>query len=116
MLYLAYVCLCELLLQMGEEGKEQHMDVQGLEEVMICTQGKNSAVVFSTSQNSADELAVTTDEVISSSILATAREEISNIVMLVIDNVFEAMYQPITQCNNSEITAGENSLFSLLPL
>ena len=98
---------------MIEKEKEQDIDVEALEEVTICTQENKHLVVFSTGQNTADELAVTTDEVLSSSMVSTVLEETSNIVMLVIENLFEAMYERINQCNNSEITSGENFLFFL---
>lgn len=78
---------------------------------MICTQENKDPVVFSTGQNTADELAVTTDEVLSSSVVLTAQDETSNIVMLVIENLFEVMYKQIYQCNNSEVASGENCLF-----
>lgn len=96
---------------MREEEKEEGIDVEALEEVMICTQEKKDLVVFSSGQNTADELALTTDEVLLSSMVSTAREQTSNIVMLVIENLFEAMYKRMNQCNNSNITSGENCLF-----
>jgi len=96
---------------MREEEKEEGIDVEALEEVMICTQEKKDLVVFSSGQNTADELAVTTDEVLLSSMVSTAREQTSNIVMLVIENLFEAMYKRMNQGNNSNITSGENCLF-----
>lgn len=96
---------------MREEEKEEDIDVVELEEVTICTQENRDLVVFSTSQKAADALAVTTDEVLSSSNLATVQEETSNIVMLVIDNVLDAMYKQINQHNSNEITSSENSLF-----
>ena len=94
---------------MGEEEKEDDK-YEALKEVMIYTQ-ENKDVVFSSGQNTANELEVTTDEVRSSSMVSTAQEETSNIVMLVIENLFEVMYKQIYQCNNSEITSGENWLF-----
>ena len=95
---------------MGEEEKEEDK-YEALKEVMICTQENKDVVVFSSGQNTANELEVITDEVLSSSMVSTAQEETSNIVMLVIENLFEVMYKQIYQCNNSEITSGENCLF-----
>ena len=95
---------------MREEEKEEDIH-QALEEVKICSQENKDLVVFSSGQDTAYELAVTTDEVLSSSMASTAQEETSNIVMLVIENLFEVVYKQIHQCNNSEITSGENCLF-----
>ena len=102
----------QIPLQITEEEKEEDI-YEALEEVMICTQENKDLVVFSTGQNTADELAVRTDEVLSSSMFSTAQEETSKIVMLVIENLFEVMYKQIYtyQCNNSETTSGENCLF-----
>lgn len=98
-------------MQTREEEKEKDIDVEGLEEVMICTEDNKDLVVSCTSQNTADGLAVTTDKVLPSSILATAQEETSYIVMLVIENIFEVIFKQINQCNDSEIRSGENCLF-----
>ena len=96
---------------MREEEKEENIDVEVLREVMICTQEKKDLDVFSTGKSAADELAVTRDEVNLSSMVSTAHEQTSNIVMLVLENLFEAMYKQMNQCNNSEITSGENVMF-----
>jgi len=98
-------------LQTREEEKEKDMDVEGLEEVMICTEDNKDLVIYCTSQNTADGLAVTTEKVLPSSTLATAQEETSNIVMLIIENLFEVIFKQINQCNGSEIRSGENCLF-----
>ena len=102
----------QIPLQITEKEKEEDI-YEALEEVMICTQENKDLVVFSAGQNTADELAVRTDEVLSSSMFSTAQEETSKIVMLVIENLFEVMYKQIYtyQCNNSETTSGENCLF-----
>ena len=96
---------------MREEEKEEDIS-EALEEVMICTQENEDFIGFSAGQNTTDELAVTTKDVLSSSMVSTAQEETSNIVMLVIENLFEVMYKQIYQCNNSEITSGENCFSS----
>ena len=96
---------------MREEEKEEYIDVETFREVMICTQEKKDLDVISTGKNTADELAVTRDEIHLSSMVSTAQEQTSNIVMLVIENLFETMYKQTNQCNNSEVTTGENCMF-----
>ena len=90
---------------MREEENEKEVDV-GLEEVMTCSQEKNDLGVISASQTATDEHAVRTDDTLSSSPVVTVQEEISPVVMHVIDDVLDAVSKCINQCNSEEITSG----------
>lgn len=93
-------------MQMREEGKEEEVDAVGLEGVMTCSQENKDLVVFSASQTAADERAVTTDGILSSSPVVTVQEETSTIVMHVIDEVLDAVYKCINQCKSEETMSG----------
>ena len=81
----------------------------GMEEVVIWSQENNNLPAVSTSQTTAAdevELTVTTDGVLSSSPLVTIQEDISAIVMHVIDDVLDTICKHVNQCNE-ESTSGE---------
>ncbi|XP_078381181.1 uncharacterized protein LOC144663943 isoform X2 [Oculina patagonica] len=94
--------------KMSEEEREE-VDVVGLiEGVMTCSQENKDVVVFSASKTAADERTVTTDGICSSSPVVTVQEETSAIVMHVIDNIIDAMYNYLNQCNCEEIISEFN--------